>query len=166
LDSAAGIAQALPLDGLVLEKLVGGGFDDEAITQHSAFDDARRWWRRNDRAVQFALQRLVRALHDDHARRNYVEVLALRVAEAPHLDAALRTEPQSSRHAVVLRHPLQVFGKRLTTRVLALAALRRLRSVSSVAARRRRFRHWCGAVIARLRDHRPRQGQLRLDCSQ
>jgi hypothetical protein len=42
--AAASMAQALPLDGLMLEKLVGGSFDDQSIPQHAALHDTRRWW--------------------------------------------------------------------------------------------------------------------------
>ena len=156
--------QALPFERLVLEILVGGGLDDQAIAEHAALDDSGQRRGGDDDVIELAFDGLVDALHDDDLGRNDVEVLAVGMPHRFHLDAALGTQTQSARHAIEQRNALERRREVLAPGVLSLAALRRLLFPGLFTFRRSIAIAGCGRLGCDA--HRPRQLQLAFQAPQ
>lgn len=119
-------AEALPLDGLVLEELVPQGLDDERGAEFSTLHQLRRRGGGDDGVIVRARDPLVEPLNDDDASRNHLEDFAHRVPDGLHLRAAPRADAQLGRDRVEHLNALQVRGKRGPSGVTALAARLRL----------------------------------------
>ncbi len=111
-EACTGETQALSLDRLMLDELVGCGFNDQRVTEFAALDDRRRGRSRNDGVVVWAGNGLIDAALDEEARRDDVDRFAHRVGDGLYLRTAVRADPQIVWDRVGYVHARHVGRKR------------------------------------------------------
>ena len=104
--------QALSLDRLVLQELVGRGLDDQGIAQLAALNDRGRGRSGDDGVVVWAGNGFVDSALDEEARGNNVDCFAHRVRHGLHLRTAERADSQVIGDRVGYVHAGHVRGKR------------------------------------------------------
>src|SRR6202142_1873565 len=164
-DAGTRPAQGLPLDRLVLEKLVGQRLDDEGGAELAPLDQLGRRRGRYDRVVVRARHPLSQSLAHEKLGRPYVEDLAYRVGDCLHLLAAQRAGSQVRRDRVDLGDALEVFGQgrapRMTGPFLLRLLVRTRAPAGPVLVVRRRGR------LVDYRDQDPEgEQQLALDAAE
>jgi hypothetical protein len=162
LDSVLLEARALPLDGHVLEVLVARCLDDQRVAELAAFHDRRWRRRRDDRVVLGTGDGFVDADPDEHLRRLDVEHLAARVADGPHLGAAVWADAQLGRHGVGHLDALELGRQWGRPPARTRAALRLRLAIGSLSTSRIRNASPSGSKSCRSsHSSRSERGRLR-----